>query len=145
MVKKGSGDELVVFLTPVGDQVIEALADRYCVVVAADETPSATIEQCGFRRAHLISRGTAALELIDVPLLLLNANPFVTAMHNAVPMSQLITIDLDDPRALTRALWSHPLRVRSSRRRSQRRRSNDERRTTRRPTGLLRRWSRAAR
>ena len=136
---KGSGDELVLFLTPPGDQVLDALADRYCVA----EGPPSTIEECGFRRAHLVGRGTAALdfylrrsdlvqslvlaevepedpaeyrsalELIDVPLLLLNVNPFHTAMHTAVPTSQLIAIDVDDPRAFTRALWSHLLRARA--------------------------------
>jgi len=140
---KGSGDELVLFLTPPGDQVIDALAARYCVAVLGDEGPAAKIEQCGFRRAHLVGRGIAALdffvrrsdlvqslvlaeaepedpadyrsvfELIDVPLLLLNPNSFLTAMHAAVPMSQLLTIDLDDPRAFTRALWSHLLRARA--------------------------------
>ena len=140
---KGSGDELVLFLTPPGDQVIDALAVRYCVAVLGDEGPAAKIEQCGFRRAHLVGRGIAALdffvrrsdlvqslvlaeaepedpadyrsvfELIDVPLLLLNPNSFLTAMHAAVPMSQLLTIDLDDPRAFTRALWSHLLRARA--------------------------------
>jgi thiamine pyrophosphate-dependent acetolactate synthase large subunit-like protein len=162
VVKKGAGDELVVFLTPVSDQVTDALADRYCVAVAdyaADDVrsadnpeeglanqrrrPAAVIEQCGFRRAHLVGRGMSALDffirrsdlvqslvladaspddpadyrtvldLIDVPLLLLNANPFLTALHAAVPMSQLLNIDLDDPRALTRALWSHLLRARA--------------------------------
>lgn len=143
MIRKGSGDELVVFMTAASEQVIDALADRYCVAVAADEGAAAIIDQYGFRRAHLISRGTEALdfflrrsdlvqsmvlidaapeepadyrsmlELIDVPLLLLNANPFSTAIHAAVPMSQLITIDVDDPLAFTRTLWSHLLRARA--------------------------------
>ena len=141
-MKKGAGDELVVFLTPVSDQVTDALADRYCVAVAGDEAPAAVIEQCGFRRAHLVGRGMSALDffilrsdlvqslvladaspddpaeyrtvldLIDVPLLLLNSNPFLAALHAAVPMSQLLAIDFDDPRALTRAFWSHLLRAR---------------------------------
>lgn len=147
MKKKGSGDELVVFLAPANEQVIDALADRHSVIVAGEEGPAAIIEQCGFRRAHLFGRGAAAIpalelfkrrsdlvqslaiaevepddaadfrpmfELIDVPLLLLSADPFLSAMHVAVPTSQLLPIDLDDARALTRALWSHLLRARAA-------------------------------
>lgn len=140
---KGSGDELVLFLTPPGDQVLDALADRYCVAEGQPERLSYVIEECGFRRAHLVGRGTdaldfylrrsdlvqslvlidaapddpaeyrSALELIDVPLLLLNVNPFHTAMHAAVPTSQLLAIDVHDTRAFSRALWSHLLRARA--------------------------------
>jgi hypothetical protein len=91
VIRKGSGEELVAFLTAASEQVIDALADRYCVADVGQplrlsdvgqplrlsdvgqplrlseppgqaESLSYVIEQCGFRRAHLVSRGTEALD-----------------------------------------------------------------------------------
>ncbi|GEM_PF-1781602 len=66
MKKKGSGDELVVFLTAIDNQVVDALADRFSVVVAPSDPPSAVIDHCGFRRAHLVASGQAAALALDL-------------------------------------------------------------------------------
>ncbi len=66
MKKKGSGDELVVFLSSVDDQVVDALADRFSVVIAPNDPPSAVIEHCGFRRAHLVASGQPAAVALDL-------------------------------------------------------------------------------